>query len=87
MSDSRFHLKVEFQIYGEKFEWDSSLNWFSTNGECDERIAEWFVSCHDAAKVAYEHENMVANAKRKKKQTELDELTQLAALKLKYPTA
>ena len=49
MSDSRFHLKVEFEVYGKKFEWNPSLNWQGSPSECDQRITDWFVECYESA--------------------------------------
>ncbi len=47
--DNRFNLKVKFQIYGQTFEHECSLNWFSPNGGCDRRITEIFEEWHDKA--------------------------------------
>lgn len=47
--DSRFHLKAEFRIYGQKFEADMSLNWSGEDGRIDRRITEWFEDCYDQA--------------------------------------
>lgn len=48
--ESRFHLKVNFQIYEKKFKWDCSLDWFSEDEtEIDQRITDWFLACYNEA--------------------------------------
>jgi hypothetical protein len=53
MSDSRFHLKVKFEVYGKKFTSDSSLNWNAEPGECDERISSWFANIYEQAYIEF----------------------------------
>jgi hypothetical protein len=47
--DCRFHLKATFEIYGQEFEWDTSLNWSADAGEIDQRITDWFLECYEKA--------------------------------------
>jgi hypothetical protein len=49
MGDSRFHLKVTFEVYGKEFTWAPSLNWTAEPGECDNRISSWFADCYENA--------------------------------------
>ncbi len=83
MSDSRFNLKVKFDIYDDNFEWEASLNWCADCGEIDRRIAEWFIECHDAARAKWDEKYWNAEADREKK----EELKELTRLREKYPDA
>lgn len=84
MSDSRFHLKVVFEVYGKEFEWDSSLNWSAEPGECDERISGWFSSCYENAYAEFQDFCYRADAENRKKAEELAERAELARLSAKY---
>lgn len=84
MGDSRFHLKAEFEIYGEKFEWDASLNWCADSGEIDERIRDWFLSCYDSAYEKYQDQIYEADRERREKAEEVSERAELERLKAKY---
>jgi hypothetical protein len=79
--DSRFELDVKFEIYGEKYEWNCSLNWSAESGRIDERIHDWFLECHDKAYSKWELKNFEYRADKEK---EL-EIQQLKRLKEKYP--
>lgn len=87
MSDSRFHLKVTFEIYGQEFTWQPSLNWSASPGECDERIVAWFVESHDKAYADFCEYNQQQDAARRAAAVEAEERAQLAALLKKYPDA
>ena len=86
--DSRFHLKVEFGIYGAEYKWDCSLNWSAEYpGTIDRRIIEWFLECHDTAYAKWQAENDKHDAWQRKKETESRELEELKRLRDKYPDA
>lgn len=85
MSDSRFHLKAKFEIYGQSFEWDPSLNWSAHDGGCDERITNWFISCHDAARLKFCEATAAADENRRTQHEEQLERAQLSRLRQKYP--
>lgn len=87
MSDSRFHLKVTFEVYGKEFKWEPSLNWSAAPGECDERIAGWFADCYNTAYAEFQTAQREADAERRKKADEAAERAQLARLRAKYPDA
>lgn len=84
MSDSRFHLKVEFSIYGMDFKWSPSLNWSAYSGEIDERITEWFLECHDKAYAKHEESIRKDYEEQDRRDTEARELAELARLRDKY---
>lgn len=87
MSDSRFHLKGEFEVYGKKFKLDQSLNWSADPGQCDERISQWFATCYEEAYAKYQAAQYEADAERRKAAEEDAEREQLARLRKKYPDA
>lgn len=87
MSDSRFHLKGKFEVYGKRFEMDQSLNWSAEPGQCDERISQWFATCYEEAYSEFQARNYRAEAKQRKKDEEAAEREQLARLRKKYPDA
>jgi hypothetical protein len=87
MSDSRFHLKVTFEVYGREFKWEPSLNWSAAPGECDERIARWFADNYAQAYDEFQEHNYRAQADQRKKAEKAAELEQLARLRKKYPDA
>ena len=87
MSDSRFHLKVTFEVYGKEFKWEPSLNWSAEPGECDERIAQWFADCYDTAYAEFQTKQFEADTERRQKEEEAAEREQLARLRKKYPDA
>jgi hypothetical protein len=84
MSDHRFHLKIEFSIYGMNFEWNPDLNWNNHTGGVDDRIIEWFADCYAQARTAWDHQNMVEDVIRERAKVEHRERTELARLKAKY---
>ena len=84
MSDSRFHLKVEFEIYGEKFPWDASLNWHDDGDGIDQRIFEFFRDAHDKAYAKFQKEIYESAMHEYMKQKEKEEREMLAKLKAKY---
>ena len=86
MGDSRFHLKVDFEIYGEKFDWDASLNCCAHGGEIDDRITNWFLTCYEEAYSKYQDEIYKADATNRKKAEEAQERAELDRLKAKYET-
>jgi hypothetical protein len=84
MSDSRFHLKVEFSIYGRDFKWNPSLNWYGGDERIDSRIIDWFESCYAEAYAEY-REGIQDDLEREERQRiEAEERAQLAKLKAKY---
>ena len=85
--DSRFNLKAKFSIYGEDYDWDASLNWSAEPGEIDRRITEWFLDCHDKARMKYDERNYEARERREAEETKARELADLERLKAKYPDA
>lgn len=86
--DSRFHLKVDFEIYGKKFGWDCSLNWSAEPGELDPRIAEWFLTRHAEAYVEHEAKKIAEYfAERHAEQLKQSDLAELRRLREKYPDA
>ena len=87
MSDSRFHLKGEFEVYGKRFKLDQSFNWSADPGQCDERISQWFATCYEEAYSEFQEHNFRADAERRKKAEEAEEREQLARLRKKYPDA
>lgn len=85
MSDHRCHLKIEFSIYGMKFEWDTSINYAPNEGDgIDDRIVDWFNECYAEARAAWDHESMLEDERRAAEKLERDERQQLARLKAKY---
>lgn len=84
MSDHRFGLKVDFSIYGKNFEWDASLNWNAHDGGCDSRITEWFTTCYEEARAAWDADNAAADELRRRTGVEQRERAELARLKAKY---
>jgi hypothetical protein len=87
MSDSRFHLKGEFEVYGKRFKLDQSLNWSADPGQCDGRISQWFAACYGEAYSEFQEHNCRADAELRKKVEEAEEREQLARLRNKYPDA
>jgi len=83
--DSRFSLKAKFHIYGEEYDMDASLNWSAEPGEIDRRITEWFLDCHDKARMKYDERNYEAREQREAEETRVRELAELERLKAKYP--
>lgn len=84
--DSRFRLKVQFDIYGETFNWDCSLNWTSDDpNKIDRRITEWFLSCHDKAYAKWQDEIYEQQTEQRAREQRVKELSELKRLKLKYP--
>jgi hypothetical protein len=83
--DSRFHLKIEFEIYDRRYPWDCSLNWTADPGHIDRRITEWFLKSYEDAHDA----NMRKMAKLANEKFELEregrERAELKRLKAKYP--
>lgn len=85
--DSRFRLKVQFEIYGLSRTWDCSLNWTAEPGEIDHRITDWFLSVHDAGYADY-----LDRIEQYRKERDADlirqtELAELRRLQSKYPDA
>ncbi len=87
MSDSRFHMSTVFRIYGQRFAIDQSLNWSAEAGQCDERISQWFASCHDVALMEFVKQQTAIEVVRKAKEEEATERAELARLREKYPDA
>lgn len=85
--DSRFHLKVEFKIYGRTFTWNPSLNWTADPGEIDRRIADFFIRSHDEARAEFDERVAVEGSEREKAATERREREQLKRLREKYQDA
>jgi hypothetical protein len=83
--DSRFHLKIEFKIYGRTFNWEPSLNWTADPCECDRRIVEFFVRCHDEAFADWEEKRHQERAEADAAERERKERAELARLRAKYP--
>lgn len=84
MSDSRFHLKVEFEIYGKKYTWNPSLNYFDRGDGMDDRIFQFFVNSYNDAWMHYQEENDRAARESENRETERREREELARLKAKY---
>jgi hypothetical protein len=87
MSDSRFHLKVTFEVYGREFKWAPSLNWSAAPGECDERISRWFADSYGTAYAEFQTKQFEADTERRQRAEEAAEREQLARLRKKYPDA
>lgn len=87
MSDSRFHLKVTFEVYGKEFKWKPSLNWSSGPDECDERISKWFADRYREAYAEFQEAHYETDLERRKEAGEEAEREQLARLRNKYPYA
>jgi len=87
MSDSRFHLKVEFEVYGKRFKWAPSLNWSADSGCCDDRISEWFAQCYSEAYAEFQESLYLADAQQRRQAQESAERAQLVLLREKYPDA
>lgn len=85
MSDSRFHLKATFQIYGQSFDWDCSLNWSAESGYIDQRIYDWLLECHDKAYRDYESKSEEESLARRQQAVVSADLNKIAELKTKYP--
>ena len=68
MGDSRFHLKVEFTIYGKTYKHDCSLNWTDTGERIDRRIIEMFEAWHDEAYFEADTEREEREAREAKEQ-------------------
>lgn len=84
--DSRFHLKAEFEIYGEKYEWKCSLNWSAyQSNEIDQRITDWFLDCHDKAYAKWQYEMESHRQAENAESQRRAELEQLKRLREKYP--
>jgi len=83
MSDSRFHLKIDFEIYGKKFDWNASLNYYDRGDGMDERIFNWFVCAYEEAYASYQEE-IYSVEERSRKKIEDAERAELARLKDKY---
>lgn len=84
MGDSRFHLKVEFEIFGKEYKWSPSLNYYDRGDGIDDRIFQWFVSCYEDAYRHWEASMEAANAERERIDTERREREELRRLKEKY---
>lgn len=84
MSDSRFHLKVKFEIYGQEFEWNPSLNYFDRGDGMDDRIFSWFVDCYNQAYDKYQEANDEARRLAEERDRERQERAELDRLKAKY---
>jgi hypothetical protein len=87
MSDSRFHLKAEFSVYGKVFKYDASLNWYAEPGQCDERISKWFADCYEEAYAEFQDTLLALEADRLKASQEQAERQELARLRAKYHDA
>lgn len=87
MSDSRFHLKVEFEIYGQKYKWEPSFNYFDRGDGMDERIHDWFVKCYQDAHGKYQAAMYEEQREQEKREAEQRERVELARLRAKYPDA
>ena len=87
MSDSRCHIVISFDIYGQHFAYDGSINYFDSGDGCDERIKAFFASSYAAAYEEFSAANAEADRRVRAAQIEADELKMLAALQAKYPTA
>ena len=88
MGDSRFHLKVEFSIYGKDFTWDASLNYSPDyDSDCDRRIAEWFGQCYREAKADYDSAIYESQKAERAEALEAKERAKLAELQAKYGPA
>lgn len=87
MSDSRFHLKVDFEIYGQKFNWNPSLNYFDRGDGMDDRIFQWFVDCYNEAHDKYQDAIYEADRINREKATERVERAEFERLKAKYGDA
>lgn len=83
--DSRFHIKVHFEIYGKKYDWDASLNWSGYAGEIDSRIRDFFLNCHDEAYAIWLRRLAESQADKESKEARVRELDELRRLKAKYP--
>lgn len=86
MSDSRFHLKVKFEVYGKTFEWSPSLNWCAEPGACDGRISDWFASRYNEAYSDFQESIVQSNFEREQQELEKRERAELARLQAKYST-
>ena len=85
MSDSRFHLKIEFDIYGEKYKWEPSLNYFDRGDGMDDRIFSWFVDCYEKAYSKYQDSMHDRRIEQETDDEAQRERTELARLRTKYP--
>lgn len=84
MSDSRFHLKVQFEIYGQKYEWEPSLNYFNRGDGMDDRIFDFFVKSYEDAYSKFQYANQKAEIEARAAAKEREERELLARLKAKY---
>ena len=87
MGDSRANIKIDFEIYGEKFKYDGWINWTVGTGdiyEIDRRITEFFVDSYLEALLKYEDEEEKRLRKEKDKDHERYERQILSQLKAKY---
>jgi len=80
-------ITAKFEIYGEEFEWDCSLNWSASSGEIDQRINDWFLHCYNEAHWKFREEVREDARKRKSAQLEANERLELQRLKSKYEGA
>ena len=84
MSDSRCKIKIEFEIYGQKYPWEASLNYSDNGYGMDDRITAFFVRSYKHAYENYQRQNYILDREERQKSEELATLT---ALRLKYPDA
>jgi len=79
--DSKALVKIEFKIFGRKFEMEMWINWFPDKDYgVDKRVVEWFADCYNEAKKIYD-----AQCRRlRKEDEERIEKQELARLKAKY---
>jgi hypothetical protein len=84
MSEHRCILKIEFSIYGMKFEWDTSINYCPNAEYVDQRITDWFAECYAKARAEYDAANAAADELRRRTGVEQRERAELARLKAKY---
>jgi hypothetical protein len=87
MGDHRANVKIEFDIYGEKYKMDAWINWSvgsSEVHEIDSRVIEFFRNSYLDARAKWEDANAEYDEERRLAEQERVERTALARLKEKY---
>ena len=87
MSDSRFYLRVEFEIYGQQYTWCPSLNYFDNGDDMDDRITAFFVTSYRDAYNKFHEYNCEVERKARAVLKEKEERALLALLSEKYKDA
>lgn len=87
MGDHRASIEIKFSIHGNLYTKEWWINYSPNHDGIDQRIVEWFDECWQEAYSKWQVGVDEYLAEQRRKETEEEELKELARLKEKYPDA